>query len=82
MENNQNTKNATVNRGKCQSTNETKEDANWDPKRGRREYSWYVLVDAASYVGSNGLDLSLYPVDFVVVSFYKKIGRASCRERV
>ncbi|XP_069075620.1 molybdenum cofactor sulfurase-like [Pleurodeles waltl] len=36
--------------------------------------SWYVLLDAASYVSTSPLDLSVYQADFVPVSFYKIFG--------
>ncbi|XP_078542368.1 molybdenum cofactor sulfurase-like [Lissotriton helveticus] len=36
--------------------------------------SWYVLLDAASYVSTSPLDLSAYQADFVPVSFYKIFG--------
>lgn len=36
--------------------------------------NWYVVLDAASYAGTNDLDLTLYKPDFVVVSFYKIFG--------
>ncbi|XP_008546797.1 molybdenum cofactor sulfurase 3 [Microplitis demolitor] len=36
--------------------------------------NWFVLVDAAAFVGTNLLDLSLYKPDFVVLSFYKMFG--------
>jgi hypothetical protein len=35
---------------------------------------WLVFLDAASYVGTNVLDLSLNPADFLAVSFYKMFG--------
>ncbi|MBI5965135.1 MAG: aminotransferase class V-fold PLP-dependent enzyme [Chloroflexi bacterium] len=35
---------------------------------------WDVLLDAASFVPSNRLDLSLWHPDFVVISFYKIFG--------
>ena len=35
---------------------------------------WFVFLDAASYVGTNVLDLSLNPADFLAVSFYKMFG--------
>lgn len=38
--------------------------------RGR----WFVLLDAASYVGCSPLDLQGCPADFVSVSFYKMFG--------
>ncbi|KAK0169074.1 hypothetical protein PV327_002820 [Microctonus hyperodae] len=36
--------------------------------------NWYVLLDAACYVGTNKLDLSKYKPDFIVLSFYKMFG--------
>ena len=36
--------------------------------------NWYVLVDAASYIATNPLDLSAYHPDFVPISFYKLFG--------
>lgn len=38
------------------------------------QHKWFVLLDAASYVATNTLDLSVYPADFVAVSFYKMFG--------
>ncbi|KAG1950608.1 molybdenum cofactor sulfurase [Pimephales promelas] len=38
--------------------------------RGR----WFVLLDAACFVGCSPLDLSQYPADFVPISFYKMFG--------
>ena len=35
---------------------------------------WLVLLDAAAFVATNPLNLSLYPADFVTVSFYKLFG--------
>lgn len=35
---------------------------------------WFVLLDAASYVGTSPLDLSLHQADFVPLSFYKIFG--------
>jgi molybdenum cofactor sulfurtransferase len=35
---------------------------------------WYVLLDAAKYVSTSELDLSIHLADFVVVSFYKMFG--------
>jgi molybdenum cofactor sulfurtransferase len=35
---------------------------------------WFTLLDAAAFVPTNELDLSLYPADFVTVSFYKMFG--------
>ncbi|KAG2761835.1 Molybdenum cofactor sulfurase [Phytophthora cactorum] len=35
---------------------------------------WFVLVDAAKYVGTHRLDLSTHHPDFVVLSFYKIFG--------
>ncbi|MBI2259723.1 MAG: aminotransferase class V-fold PLP-dependent enzyme [Flavobacteriia bacterium] len=36
--------------------------------------SWYVLLDAAAFVPTSKLDLSLYKPDFVSISFYKIFG--------
>ena len=36
--------------------------------------SWKVCLDAASFVGTNPLNLTDYPADFVTVSFYKMFG--------
>ncbi|KAL1140184.1 hypothetical protein AAG570_000116, partial [Ranatra chinensis] len=36
--------------------------------------NWYCLLDAASYVSTNRLDLSVYKPDFVCLSFYKLFG--------
>ncbi|XP_044761496.1 molybdenum cofactor sulfurase 3 [Coccinella septempunctata] len=41
---------------------------------GLNSGSWYVLLDAATFVGSNDLDLSTYKPDFVTFSFYKMFG--------
>lgn len=35
---------------------------------------WFCLLDAASYVGTNHLDLSLWKPDMVALSFYKMFG--------
>ncbi|XP_011156779.2 molybdenum cofactor sulfurase 3 [Solenopsis invicta] len=35
---------------------------------------WYVLLDAASFVATNKLDLSIFKPDFVCLSFYKMFG--------
>ncbi|XP_033329340.2 molybdenum cofactor sulfurase [Megalopta genalis] len=35
---------------------------------------WYVLLDAAAFVSTSDLDLSVYKPDFVVLSFYKMFG--------
>ena len=35
---------------------------------------WFVLLDAASFIGTSKLDLSLYHPDFVPISFYKLFG--------
>lgn len=37
-------------------------------------HNWHVLLDAAAFVGTASLDLSLYPADFVSISFYKMFG--------
>lgn len=36
--------------------------------------TWLVLLDAASYVSTNPLDLKQYPAHFVTISFYKIFG--------
>lgn len=36
--------------------------------------AWFCLLDAASYVGTNQLNLSKWKPDFVAVSFYKIFG--------
>lgn len=35
---------------------------------------WYILLDAAGFVSTNDLDLSIYKPDFVCLSFYKMFG--------
>jgi molybdenum cofactor sulfurtransferase len=35
---------------------------------------WFVLLDAAAFVATNELNLSKFPADFVVLSFYKMFG--------
>lgn len=35
---------------------------------------WFVLLDAASYVSTSPLDLSVYQADFIPLSFYKIFG--------
>lgn len=35
---------------------------------------WYVLLDAAGFVPTNNLDLSIFKPDFVCLSFYKMFG--------
>ncbi|XP_034940339.1 molybdenum cofactor sulfurase isoform X2 [Chelonus insularis] len=39
-----------------------------------RKSNWFVLLDAACFVGTNRLDLAIYKPDFVVISFYKMFG--------
>ncbi len=39
-----------------------------------RAQGWQVLLDAAAFVPTNGLDLQLHQPDFVVLSFYKMFG--------
>lgn len=36
--------------------------------------NWYVLLDAASFVSTNKLDLAKFKPDFVPISFYKLFG--------
>lgn len=38
------------------------------------QHKWFVLLDAAKYVGTHQLDLSTCAPDFAVVSFYKMVG--------
>ncbi|KAG6621829.1 Molybdenum cofactor sulfurase [Phytophthora cinnamomi] len=42
--------------------------------QGSAQARWLVLVDAAKYVATYQLDLSVYHPDFVVLSFYKIFG--------
>uniref|UniRef100_A0A5F8GKW1 Molybdenum cofactor sulfurase n=2 Tax=Monodelphis domestica TaxID=13616 RepID=A0A5F8GKW1_MONDO len=35
---------------------------------------WFVLLDAASYVSTSPLDLTIHAADFIVISFYKIFG--------
>ena len=44
---------------------------------GRR---WFVLVDAAKACSTSPPDLSSYPADFVVLSFYKVLLREAVRK--
>lgn len=54
----------------------------WIPKTQGRDLSfqtglggrWFVVLDAASFVATSPLDLSLFKPDFVTVSFYKIFG--------
>ncbi|CAF4128802.1 unnamed protein product [Rotaria sp. Silwood2] len=39
-----------------------------------KECHWLTLVDCAKYLSTKSFSLSLYPVDFVVLSFYKIFG--------
>ncbi|EFN88009.1 molybdenum cofactor sulfurase 1 [Harpegnathos saltator] len=41
---------------------------------GDSSTDWYVLLDAASFVPTNNLDLSIFKADFVCLSFYKMFG--------
>lgn len=48
-------------------------------KSGRRRPAsrpgkWFVLLDAAAFVGTSPLDLSVHQADFVPISFYKIFG--------
>lgn len=36
--------------------------------------NWYVVLDAASFVATNRLDLAIFKPDFVPISFYKIFG--------
>lgn len=44
------------------------------PQLQRTSGQWLVLLDAAGYVSTNDLNLSLYPAHFVALSFYKLFG--------
>ena len=47
----------------------------WPPHFPRHPpSSWKICLDAASFVGTNPLDLTEFPADFVAVSFYKMFG--------
>jgi molybdenum cofactor sulfurtransferase len=39
-----------------------------------QSHGWDVLLDAAAFVPTNGLDLSVWHPDFVAISFYKMFG--------
>ncbi|XP_020287531.1 molybdenum cofactor sulfurase 3 [Pseudomyrmex gracilis] len=41
---------------------------------GEPSARWYVLLDAASFVPTNNLNLSIFKPDFVCLSFYKMFG--------
>ncbi len=47
-------------------------DLNWI--KTAQDLGWDVLLDAAAYVPTSILDLSIYKPDFVVLSFYKMFG--------
>ncbi|GMF25310.1 unnamed protein product [Phytophthora lilii] len=50
-------------------------DGNWNnSNEGLAQTKWLVLVDAAKYVATSRLDLSVHHPDFVVLSFYKIFG--------
>jgi molybdenum cofactor sulfurtransferase len=38
------------------------------------EHKWKILLDAAAFVPTQPLDLSVFPADFVTISFYKMLG--------
>lgn len=40
----------------------------------QQQHKWLVLLDAAKFVSTHRLDLSVYTPDFVVCSFYKMFG--------
>jgi molybdenum cofactor sulfurtransferase len=44
------------------------------PKKFAPGGTWYVLLDAAALLSTNPLNLTKYPADFVVMSFYKIFG--------
>lgn len=39
-----------------------------------RKLRWFCLLDAATFVSTNTLDLSVHKPDFVALSFYKMFG--------
>nr|XP_050869088.1 molybdenum cofactor sulfurase 1 [Vespula vulgaris] len=41
---------------------------------GQLNTKWYVLLDAAGFVPTNDLNLSIFKPDFVCISFYKMFG--------
>lgn len=43
-------------------------------RRRRPKEQWWVLLDAAKFVGTGSLDLSTVEADFVALSFYKMFG--------
>ncbi|KZS21851.1 Molybdenum cofactor sulfurase [Daphnia magna] len=43
-------------------------------KKEKSKKVWFCLLDAASYVGTNQLDLSVWQPDMVAISFYKMFG--------
>lgn len=43
-------------------------------KKEKSKKVWFCLLDAASYVGTNQLDLSIWQPDMVAISFYKMFG--------
>jgi len=47
-------------------------DLDWIAEAHSR--GWYVLLDAAAFVPTNKLDLSVYKPDFIPISFYKMFG--------
>ena len=47
-------------------------DLNWIAEAQKR--GWHVLLDAAAFVPTNRLDLSVHHPDFVSLSFYKIFG--------
>ena len=49
-----------------------KHDLDWVPKA--QKMGWDVLLDAAAFVPTSILDLSIYQPDFVSISFYKIFG--------
>ncbi|XP_044728326.1 molybdenum cofactor sulfurase, partial [Chrysoperla carnea] len=36
--------------------------------------NWFCLLDTASYLGTNSIDLSIFKPDFITISFYKLFG--------
>lgn len=43
-------------------------------RKQKKKNNWFCLLDAASFVGTNQLNLSVWKPDMVAVSFYKIFG--------
>eukprot|EP00752_Nemacystus_decipiens_P007564 g6757.t1 len=60
----------------CDGCGSGREDEERSKSRGQRRHSerWWVLLDAAKFVGTGSLQLSKVDADFVALSFYKIFG--------